>query len=91
MVYELRIKSFARLFDELKRLDVDSGVRALGRFQGKESLVFVTKHSGSYALWIRGRNRRNETQGTILNFRDYGELRGFLEKTLDRPIKAHMY
>ena len=91
MVYELRVKSFERLFEELKGLDVDTGIRALGEFEGRKSLIFITRHSGKYALWIRDRSRRSGAQGVILDFHGYGELRRFLEETLDKPIKAHMY
>ncbi len=91
LVYETRVKSLAELLRSVKDMEVDTGVRALGVYDGRRSLIFITKHSGSYALWIRDRNEKGTGRGAFLSFRDFEGLRGFLEKALDRPLRAHMY
>lgn len=91
MVYELRVKSLEQLFEHVKDLEVDTGIRAEGKLRGKESLIFITRHSGKYALWIRARNGRSGERGTFLNFSEFSKLHKFLEETLNRPLRAHIY
>ena len=91
MVYDLKMKSLKELFEELKGLEVDSGVRTFAEFNGRKSLVFITKHSGKYALWIRDRRRRKGDCGIFKEFHDRGDLSKFLARTLERPLRAYIY
>lgn len=91
MVYEFKVKSQKELFEELKGLEVDAGVRATGEFQGRKSLVFITKHSGKYALWIRDRRRSKGDLGVFKEFQDYGDLHKFLVGVLEKPLRAYLY
>ncbi len=91
MVYERTLRSQKQLRDELRGLEVDAGVRASGTFEGTSSLIFVTKHSGTYSVWIRANNRRDPARGRFKAFRSFSELSDFLEDVLDRPLKAHIY
>ena len=91
MVYELKVKSLKELFDELKGLEVDAGVRASGEFQGRKSLIFITRHSGKYAIWIRDRRHREGDRGIFKDIHDYADLHKFLEGVLERPLRAYIY
>ncbi|MDA4128601.1 MAG: hypothetical protein OK422_04005 [Thaumarchaeota archaeon] len=91
MVYESKLKSKKRLFEELRELDADAGVRAWGTFDGRKSLIFITRHSGKYAIWIRGVRLRRGDRGSFKDFRDYASVNRFLSSTLDTPIKAYLY
>ncbi len=90
MVYELRVKSFEQLEGLLEGLEVDTGVRAFGEFRGRKSVIFITRHSGKYHLWVRGRGRKGE-KGSFLDFDEFKDLHAFLERALDRPVQARVY
>ena len=91
MVYEIKLTSPKEFYAELKGLEVDAGVRANGEFEGRKSLIFITKHSGKYAIWIRDRSPSGRKNGTFRDFGTYGELLEFLQGTIDRPLLAFTY
>lgn len=91
MVYEIKLKSRKEFFDELKGLEVDTGVRVYGKLNGRRSVIFITKHSGKYALWIRDRRSGKTGSGSFKDVDDYEELSNFLEGTIEKPLRAFIY
>lgn len=91
MVYEIRIKSRGALYRELRGLEVDAGIRADAKLEGKAALVFITRHSGKYAIWIRAKRHPKGDKGTFVDFERFSELRDFLHGALVDPLKAYVY
>jgi hypothetical protein len=94
MAYETRVASSKELFDKLEDLDPDEGVRIVARYDGKSSFVFVTRHSGKYALWIRAAKQEAGSQPRreeFKDFKDFALLKKFLFGVISEPIKAYVY
>lgn len=94
MVYERRVASFKELLAEVKGLATDEGVRIEGRYRDEKCLIFVTRHSGKYALWLSSKRRRDGVQGRIDEFKDFIEFRlleRFLRGVISEPFRAYIY
>ena len=91
MVYEIRLKSRRELFDELKGLEVDAGVRVMVSPGGKKAQVFITRHEGKYAIWTRSRRPGKSESGSFQDFTDFEELSKFLLRIIETPLKAFIY
>ena len=96
MVYERRVKSMSELFEEIRDLDADEGVRVLAEGEGRKKLVFVTRHSGGYSLGISDAEARNGTwvPGKKMSFREFSDqrmLREFLARLVTKPLTAYVY
>ena len=96
MVYERRVKSMSELFEELRDLEADEGVRILAEGEGKKKLVFVTRHSGRYSLGISDAEARNGkwVPGKKMSFREFSDqrmLREFLAGLVTKPLTAYVY
>ena len=96
MVYETKLTSLDELFEELQNLESDEGVRMLTDEAGKRRMVFVTRHSGRYAIaicaaaakggrWVPGKTLQ------FLEFFDQKRLREFLSSIATKPLKAYLY
>ncbi len=96
MVYERRVKSMSELFEELRDLEADEGVRILAEGEGRKKLVFVTKHSGRYSLEITDADAKNGmwVPGKKMSFREFSDqrmLREFLAGLVAKPLTAYVY
>ena len=96
MVYERRVKSMSELFEELRDLEADEGVRILGEGEGRKKLLFVTRHSGRYSLGISDAEARNGkwVPGKKMSFREFSDqrtLREFLSGDIAKPLTAYVY
>jgi hypothetical protein len=96
MVYERRVKTMPELFEELRDLDADEGVRVLAEGEGRKRLVFVTRHSGRYSIGISDAEARNGTwvPGKKMSFREFSGqrmLREFLVGIVAKPLTAYVY
>ncbi len=94
MVYERRILSLRELLSELEELAPDEGARVGGNYGGEDCFVFVTRHSGKYAIWLRARRAGGRIRGGVNEFKDFsnlGLLKKFLVGVITEPLRAHMY
>ena len=96
MVYERRVRSMSELFEELRDLDADEGVRVLAEGEGRKRLVFVTRHTGRYSIGISDAEARNGTwvPGKKMSFREFSDqrtLREFLAGLVSKPLIAYIY
>jgi hypothetical protein len=89
--YEILVKAPRRVWAELMSLEADAGLRSEGTFEGKKCYVFVTRHSGRYAVWVRPKSERGKKDGRIIHFETYDSARDFLNGSLDRPLRAYLY
>ena len=96
MVYERRVRSMSELFEELRDLEADEGVRILADGEGRKKLVFVTRHSGRYSLGITDADAKNGrlVPGKKMSFREFSDkrkLREFLAGLVTKPLTAYVY
>lgn len=71
-------------------MEVDSGIRTHGTVKGKKTLVFITRHSGKYFVWLRPEDAKGDP-GTFRDFGRLSELRRFLDPIVEAPARASLY
>ena len=86
----------SELFEELRDLEADEGVRILAEGEGRKKLVFVTRHSGRYSLGITDADAKNGTwvPRKKISFREFSDqtmLREFLAGLVTKPLNAYVY
>jgi hypothetical protein len=96
--FEKAVDSFPRLMDEVSLLDLDSGIRTFGDYQGKKKqFVFVTRSpNDSYVLMVHARKKGPGIsipgrRLLVKEFRTKQELGEFMKRTLSRPVQAFVY
>jgi len=96
--FEKSVDSFPRLMKEVDLLDLDSGIRTFGDYEGKKKqFVFVTRSPNEgYVLMVYAKKKGAGTPvpGTRLlvkEFRTRQELGEFMKSTLSRPVRAFVY
>ena len=96
--FEKTVGSFPKLMEEVGLLDLDSGIRTFGDYQGKKKqFVFVTRSpNDSYVLMVHAREKGAgiPIPGERLLVKEFGtreELGEFMKKTLSRPVRAFIY
>ena len=96
MFYEKKVNSLPGLAREVELLDLDGGIRSHVTYNGKKSLVFITRSPHGFTLMVYGRrldgSKEAPTQRLLVKeFQTGGELKGFVGGILTRPIKAFVY
>ena len=96
MFYEKSVNSFSKLMREARLLDLDSGIRSYATYHGRRCFVFITRSARGYTLMVYGRRLRGTNefpQGRLLvkEFPTEGELGGFVQGLVERPVKAFVY
>lgn len=97
MFFEKRISSLPKLLQEIRILDLDSGIRTFGDYAGKKGqFVFLTRSPhDSYVLMVcekkDGRAPAVGERLLVREFRDTREVEAYLRKLLSRPIDAFVY
>lgn len=95
--FEKSVDSFPRLMEEVGLLDLDSGVRTFGDYEGKKKqFVFVTRSpDDGYVLMVYARKGAGApipgARLLVKEFRTREELAGFMKGMLSRPLKAFVY
>lgn len=98
LFFEKSVNSFSKLMREVDLLDLDSGIRAFGDYNGRKmQLVFVTRSlHDTYTLMVfeRKANRKNPIPGKRLLVKEFSnkeELSQFMRPLLSKPVKAFVY
>ncbi len=96
--FEKSVNSFPKLMEEVGLLDLDSGIRMFGDYEGKKrQFVFVTRSPhDSYTLMVYGKSARaiKPVPGERLLVKEFGTkeaLGEFLRGLLSRPVSAFVY
>ena len=97
LLFEKRVSSLPRLMEEVELLDLDSGIRTFGDYDGKKGqFVFVTRSpNDTYVLMVyEKRPGRPPVPGDRLlvkEFGDAGALEAFMRKLVSKPVRAFVY
>jgi len=96
--FEKSVGSFPRLMEEVGLLDLDSGVRTFGDYEGrKRQFVFVTRSPDEgYVLMVYAKKKGAGApipgkRLLVKEFRTREELGGFMKSLLSRPVSAFIY
>ena len=98
LFFEKSVGSFPRLMEEVDLLDLDSGIRTFGDYEGKKKqFVFVTRSpTTGYVLMVYAKRKGAGTPipGKRLLVKEFlrkEELVEFMKGMLSRPVSAFVY
>ncbi len=96
MLYEKKIGSFPGLIRELDIIDLDAGVRIIGKYKGKKCFVFVTRSAQGFTSILCSMKRagKENLPDKRLLAKDFGtvlDLEKFLSEVIAKPLVASEY
>jgi hypothetical protein len=98
LFFEKSVNSFPKLMEEVDLLDLDSGIRTFGDYEGKKKqFVFVTRSPhDSYTLMVYekrtgGSNPVPGKRLLVKEFKRKVDLSEFMRTLLSRPVRAFVY
>jgi hypothetical protein len=96
LLYEKKIGSFPQLISELDVIDLDAGVRTVGKFKGKKCFVFVTRSANGYTSVIcsmkrAGKESIPDKKLLAKEFPTLQDLEAFLAEVVLKPVVASEY
>jgi hypothetical protein len=98
LFFEKSVNSFPKLVEEVDLLDLDSGIRTFGDYEGKRrQFVFVTRSPhDSYTLMVYGKKAHAgkpvpSKRLLVKEFQRKEDLNGFMKGLLSRPVRAFVY
>jgi hypothetical protein len=96
--FEKTVTSLPRLLEEIELLDLDSGIRTFGDYDGKKrQFVFISRSpNDSYILMVYGRKNRSGTpvpadRLLVKEFKTKNALGGYVRGLLSKPVRAYIY
>jgi hypothetical protein len=97
LFYEKKVGSFTKLVEEVDLLDLDSGIRTFGDYQGKRGqFVFATRSPhDTYTLMVYERKGGNAPAPgrrlLVKEFKVKEDLVEFMRGLLSKPVRAFVY
>ena len=95
LFYEKEVRSFGKLVQEVRRLDLDSGIRVAGSYARKNCFAFITRSADTYAVMVyERRGEKAPRVGAKIVSREFGsvnELRKLLRKIAPKEVVAYVY
>jgi hypothetical protein len=95
LFYEKKVRSFAGLKREVRRLDSDAGIRVAGSYRRRRCFVFVTRFVGRYTVMVYERTGREAPAvGKRVLSREFAspeELEEFLQGITEKGVDAYVY
>ena len=95
MFYEKRVRSFAELKREARRLDSDAGIRIAGYYLKRRCFAFVTRFVDRYTVMVYERTgRKAPAAGKRFLSREFEspeELEEFLQRITQKRVDAYVY
>jgi len=96
LLYEKKISSFSQLIGELDVIDLDGGVRTVGKFKGKKCFVFVTKSANGFTSILcsmkrAGKESIPDKRLFAKEFATIQDLEEFLAEVVAKPVVASEY
>ena len=96
MFYEKKIGSVPQLMGELDSMDLDAGVRAIGKYKAKKCFVFVTRSANGFTSVLCSMKRagKESIPDKRLLAKDLAtleDLERFLTEVVSKPVVAFSY
>lgn len=96
MLYEKKVSSFPKLISEIGILDLDAGMRIVGKYDSRKCFVFVTRSpkgytTALYGIKTLGNEKLPDKRLTIKEFDTIPELEKFLSEVIIKPVRAFAY
>ena len=95
LFYEKKVRSFAELKREVRRLDSDAGIRIAGYYLKHRCFAFVTRFVGRYTVMVYERTGRGAPAAgkRVLSreFESPEELEEFLRRITQKRVDAYVY
>ena len=96
MIYEKKLNSFPEIVKELEILDLDAGIRALGKYKSKKCFVFITRSAAGftsllYSIKSSGKESLPDKRLVAKEFADAMSAEAFLAEVVTKPVKASAY
>jgi hypothetical protein len=96
LIYEKKLNSLPEVSRELSILDLDAGIRAIGKYKGKKCYVFVTRSPNGFTSLlysIKTVKKENLPDKRLLakEFPDLSGTEEFLAQVIAKPVKALSY
>jgi hypothetical protein len=88
--------SFADMVKELGILDLDAGIRAVGKYKGRKCFVFVTRSANGFTSLVYSikSSKKESLPDKRLLAKEFPDLKGteeFLSQVVVKPVKASAY
>jgi hypothetical protein len=96
LIYEKKLDSFPEIVRELTILDLDAGIRAVGKYKSKKCFVFITRSANGftsllYSIKSAGKESLPDKRLLAKEFVDVKSAEAFLEEVVAKPVKASAY
>jgi hypothetical protein len=98
LFFEKSVNSFPKLVEEVDLLDLDSGIRTYGDYEGRrKQFVFVTRSPhDTYTLMVYGKKTSAgrpvpDKRLLVREFKRKEGLLEFMRSLLSKPVKAFVY
>jgi hypothetical protein len=96
LIYEKKLNSFPEIVTELGILDLDAGIRAVGKYKSKKCFVFVTRSANGFTSLvysIKSSKKESLPDKRLLakEFPDLKTTEEFLAQIVAKPVKASAY
>lgn len=96
MIYEKKLDSLADIDRELSILDIDAGIRAIGKYKAKKCFVFVTRSAAGftslvYSVKTLKKEALPDKRILAREFPDLKSTEDFLAEIVAKPVKASAY
>jgi hypothetical protein len=96
LIYEKKLNSFPEIVKELSILDLDAGIRAVGRYKSKKCYVFITRSANGftslvYSIKSSGKESLPDKRLLAKEFQDITGAEAFLAEVVAKPVSASAY
>jgi len=96
LIYEKKLNSLADIDRELSILDIDAGIRAVGKYKAKRCFVFVTRSANGftslvYSIKTLKKEALPDKRILAKEFSDLKSTEEFLAQIVVKPVKASAY
>lgn len=96
MIYEKKLNSFPEIVAELGILDLDAGIRAVGKYKSKKCYVFVTRSANGFTSLVYSikSSKKESLPDKRLLAKEFPDLKAteeFLGQIVAKPVKASAY
>jgi hypothetical protein len=96
LIYEKKLSSFPEILKELGTLDLDAGIRAVGKYKSKKCYVFITRSANGFTSLVYSikSSKKESLPDKRLLAKEFGDIKSaeeFLAQVVAKPVKASAY